>query len=233
MTRRIPPQALAGIFDKTGQGYLLSLPTLPGWNQQDCGGTCEFAGSFTAPLSGSYAAPCWGGGQGQGATGQPQCESISSQVYWKKDSSTAGWLFLWPWLEDVDWCYYNGTTFSCAPFYGYTDEYTPSGFPGGSMVLSANGSNLSSAVLWAIVQPKKATSYTDPASAPDSFKGAVRAYALTIPPTSSTAFSMTLEWSSGSQITFLGSIFALPTVVNGYLYVPTYNKGVLVFYPSS
>jgi hypothetical protein len=33
------------------------------------------------------------------------------------------------------------------------------------------------------------------------------------------------------QLSFRGSIFALPTVANGYVYVPTYKSGVQVFYP--
>jgi len=51
-------------------------------------------------------------------------------------------------------------------------------------------------------------------------------------------FDVTTLWTSSES--FLGSIFALPTVANGYLYVPvygtstsnSYGSSVLVYYPS-
>src|ERR1022692_4204271 len=179
-------------FDKTGDGYVLNPGSLPGYSSSDCT-NCKFQGAVT------------NGGTCNGAGGSNYCDIISSPVYWNS------YLFLWPRAEDLDGCYWNSGLFSCQPntkTYS-NDDLEPSGFPGGSLVLSANCTNC-------------------------TLSGAKRkAYSLlTPPPQSGTTPNFTVDEIWASPI-FLGSIFAQPTVVNGSVYVPRYGLGVEVFYPTN
>jgi hypothetical protein len=221
------------VLDKQGQGYVLPASSLGGYSTPDCGGACEFFGSMTSPIySNPSPTQCYGGGEGTDVNSEPLCHSVSSQIWWD------GTLLIWPRYEDVDWCYYTtGASFTCAPSQASNSTYSPSGFPGGSMSLSANSSNTINdyTFLWAILVPTGAPSFTDPGTDTAQFAGAARAYQLVTAPTSS-GFSMNQTWSTEDLVDFNGfttSVFALPTVVNGYLYVPTYDQGVLVFYPNS
>jgi len=208
-------------FDKSGQGYVLNPNGgLAGYNSSDCSG-CEFAGSLTSPASG-FSGPCYGG---LGNADNAPCDSVFSQVYWNS------YLFLWPRSEDFDWCYWSSPAFVCDPQTGRLDDdnLTPSGFPGGSLTLSANGTTLSTAILWGILNPNAAKPYEEPDKAPADFSGHLRAYELVTPPSSSTAFVADKLWTSSDQ--WLGSVFALPIVANGSVYVPTYDNGVVVYHP--
>lgn len=182
----------------------------------------KFEGSLTANINPGIVQPC-----GNGAV---TCDSIGSAVYWNSN------LFVWPQLEDVDWCPWNSTTglFSCTPVVGSVpnDDVSPSGFPGGMLSLSANcrsGTNCTEptadAVLWAIADPTGAKAYVEPDTDASHFRAKLKAYSLTQLP------DFELLYVSTTQ--FLGSIFAPPTVVNGMVYVPTYDSGVLVFYPTT
>ena len=54
----------------------------------------------------------------------------------------------------------------------------------------------------------------------------------TAPPTSGLPdqdFAVAQLWQNPEAGYYQGSIFALPTVVNGRIYVPTFNGGVLVY----
>jgi hypothetical protein len=207
-------------FDKTGRGYVLNPGSLPGYSTSDCTG-CKFEGSLTAP-----GTTCNDG------TGGGPCDSISSPVYWNS------WLFVWPRGEDLDWCYWDSGLFSCQPnTVTYSnDGLEPSGFPGGSMVLSAacTGTDCtlsnSYAILWAIATKSTAVPYVEPDTDPGDFQAKLKAYSLLAAPpqTGTPNFSVDEIWSSPA---FLGSIFAQPTVINGSVYVPTYDKGVEVFFP--
>jgi hypothetical protein len=204
-------------FDKTGKGYVLNPGSLPGYSTSDCT-DCKFEGSLTATST-----TCNGPG--------PQCDPISSPVYWNS------WLFVWPRGEDLDWCYWDSGLFSCQPNkVSYSDDgLEPSGFPGGSLVVSANctagcalsGSN---AILWGIATKSTAVPYVEPDTDPGDFQAKLKAYWLeTNPPLGGTPNFLVEEiWSSPA---FLGSIFAQPTIINGRAYVPTYDNGVEVFYP--
>lgn len=222
--------------DKSGQCYVLpsSPSSLPGYAYPDCTG-CEFAGSQTALSYPGYS-QCYG--NTSPPTGYVACDSISSMVYYY------GYLFLWPYGEDVDWCYWNSGTFSCNPHHAAdpTDDLSPSGFPGGSLTLSLNQTSSPSTtvlentgVLWATINPTSAKPYEEPDTATGDFTGVVRAYGLTAAPPQSGNPNFTVDtlWTSPP---YLGSIFALPTVANGYLYVPAYGSAkygsaVLVYYP--
>jgi hypothetical protein len=211
-------------FDKSGQGYALnpnpSTGGLTGYNATDCTPNCEFAGSQTSPAYG-FGGPCYGG---LGTSGTP-CDSVFSQVYWD------GYLFLWPRLEDFDWCYWSSGVFVCDPQKGLLDDdnLTPSGFPGGTLTLSASGTTLSSAILWGILNPNGAGPYQEPDTAPANFSGHLRAYGLETAPSSGNSFQVNKLWTSQDQ--WLASVFALPIVANGFVYVPTYDSGVLVYHP--
>ena len=207
-------------FDKTGEGYVLNPGSLPGYSSSDCT-NCKFQGAAT------------NGGTCNGAGGSNYCDIISSPVYWNS------YLFLWPRAEDLDGCYWNSGLFSCQPntkTYS-NDDLEPSGFPGGSLVLSANCTNCtlsgSNAILWGIATSKAAVPYMEPDAAPDNFSAKLKAYSLlTPPPQSGTTPNFTVDEIWASPI-FLGSIFAQPTVVNGSVYVPRYGLGVEVFYPTN
>ena len=219
---------------KAGTGFVLPQSGLPGYSsgsQPDCT-SCEFAGSLTSPLSSSFTSAC----NGFGNTPTPICDSVSSLVYWQ------GNLWIWPYGEDVDWCAWSSTTFSCDPTSGIEDDgiYTPSGFPGGSMTMSLNQADpnghplYDTAILWAIVSPGTAKAYQQPDASPNDYKGIIKAYwpksgpgTVTGPPN----FDMPILWYTSTSL-FHTSIFALPTVVNGRVYVPTYDQGVLEFFPN-
>ncbi len=209
-------------FDKSGTGYVMSPLSLPGYTNLDCGTNCKFEGSLTASII---------PGVDVCGNGDTPCDSIGSAVYWN------AYLFVWPQLEDVDWCPWEGALFSCTPVQGSVpnDEVSPSGFPGGMLSLSANCTNCdissADAVLWAIADPTHAKAYVEPDTDSTDFHAELKAYGLKSLPT--TGDFVQLFTTSTSTTPFLGSIFAPPTVANGMVYVPTYDSGVLVFYPSA
>jgi hypothetical protein len=213
-------------FDKSGQGYALnsnpSTGGLTGYNTTDCTPSCEFAGSLTSPASG-FSGPCYGG---LGNANNLPCDSVFSQVYFD------GYLFLWPRLEDFDWCYPSSGTFVCDPQTGKLDDdnLSPSGFPGGTLTLSSSsGTDLSTAILWGVLNPNGANPYVEPDAAPANFAGHLRAYQLVTAPSAGTAFDVTKLWTSVDK--WLASVFALPIVANGSVHVPTYDNGVVVYHP--
>jgi hypothetical protein len=73
----------------------------------------------------------------------------------------------------VDWCYATSSAFSCTPKKtgNGTSIYTPSGFPGGSLAISADSASSfdGSQILWAILTTGSAGPYQDlrePAQSP-------------------------------------------------------------------
>jgi hypothetical protein len=219
--------------DKSGQCYVLAPnpSSLTGYSSPDCTG-CEFSGSMTSPIANGVGT-CYQGGEGS----LIPCDSISSMVYYN------GNLFIWPFNEDLDWCTWDSTAFSCSPSASSNDELSPAGFPGGMMTLSLNVGCLSleedpctsplnaTGVLWSIMDVPGAPPYTEPDTDSSYFPGYIRAYGL-----DATNQTVSELWTSSEN--FLISIFALPTVSNGYLYVPTYGSttygaSVLVYYPPS
>ncbi|MGA2591023.1 MAG: hypothetical protein ABSH32_13980 [Bryobacteraceae bacterium] len=198
------------IFDKTGQGYVLNPTSLGGFTSTDSGAVGEFQGSLT------NGGTCNGSGTG--------CDEITSQVYWN------GYLFLWPWNEDVDWCLWNGSNnFQCYPNnQNGGNGIFPVGFPGGTLALSSNGDNQSTAILWGIVLKNTAAPFIDPGTDLASYSGYLFAYQLQTAPTMSGAGSLVELWNSSAD-TWTAGIFAMPTVVNGRVYVPTYDQGVIVY----
>jgi hypothetical protein len=192
------------VFDKTGQGYVLNPASLGGYNSGDTGALGEFSASLTA----GETSPC----DGTGST----CDIVYSQVYWN------GNLFVWPWHEDADWCVWNtgSTSFVCSPSATKTTDVFPVGFPGGTLALSSNGT--STPVLWAIFTARTATAaYTDPGTQIANWAGFLIAYQL------SAGGLEPLWWSKNDS--WAASIFAIPTVVNGRVYVPTYDHGMVVY----
>jgi len=169
-----------------------------------------------------------------------------------------GYLFMWPYNEDFDWCYWDSTAsdFQCNPHSRVirSDDLAPAGFPGGSLTLTLNKNctsnpscltgppgQPSTGVLWAIAMPSGAPSCTDPATDTGAFQAEITAYGLNeAPPISgqNPNFDVTTLWTSTESI--LGSIFALPTIANGYLYAPiygtntanSYGSSVLIYYPT-
>lgn len=204
------------IFDKTGKGYVLNPLNLGGIRSGDTGALGEFtSASLTA------GGTCDGGANG----GSTACDEITSQVFWT-DSAGNSYLFVWPWNENVDWCLWNSSnnTFQC-----YASNQNPVGFPGGTLVLSSNGNDISTAVLWAITLPSTAQAFVNPDTQQlASYDGILHAYKLVTPPTMSQAGTLTELWNSSAD-TWVASKFAMPAVVNGRIYVPTYSQGVIVY----
>jgi len=161
---------------------------------------------MTSPLIPST--PACNGGKPPGSGG---CDSVSSQVYWN------GNLWIWPWAEDVDWCSWSSPAFSCDPINTDLDHdnYSPSGFPGGSITLSVNPSDSNplydTGLIWAIVTPTQAANYTRPDSSPDDYKGVIKVYWTKVAPGGSGTpdFTMPLIWHASPE-SFHTSIFALP-----------------------
>jgi hypothetical protein len=180
-----------------------------------------------------------------------QCNMITSQVYWHDNSSEADYLFVFPTNEDVDWCYWNSGignngNFVCTPDSTHiaTDHLSPVGSPGGSLVLSLNAnatSPLDSAVLWVLAFNQSAPNqpYVDPGTCRSSgcFTGYLRAYGTTTgeePPGGGHSgsypdFSIDYIWENTSDTAWTGSPLSQITLINGRLYVPTYDSGVRVY----
>jgi hypothetical protein len=78
----------------------------------------------------------------------------------------------------------------------------PPDYPGGSIAVTSNGTTPGSGIVWAIATWRRAWRRSRPAPAP-----------------------YTLTWSSPDE--FTASSSALPTVVNGNAYIPTYDRGIL------
>ncbi len=201
-------------FDKTGKGYVLNPASLGGFNAGDTGAVSEFTGgSLTAGGS------C-DGGAGNGSTA---CDEITSQVSWTGSSGNT-YLFVWPWNEDVDWCLWDtsATNFAC-----YARNTKQAGFPGGTLALSSNGTDMTSAILWAIVLPDTAIAFENYDGDQANYSGYLYALQLKTAPTSSTKGTFAKLWSSTDS--WVASKFAIPTIANGRVYVPTYNKGVITY----
>jgi hypothetical protein len=72
-------------------------------------------GTDLSPLctgTGCLASPCLGNGSTET---QPPCHMVSSEIYWDLGDGANRYLFLYPYEEDVDWCYWDAAvpTFVC------------------------------------------------------------------------------------------------------------------------
>ena len=237
-------------FGKDGTGYALDTGSLGGFS----GGTTadnavgEFYGSTSSPLcvpgsgctpanpnsnNSGYNYPCAGSAAGSNPPyTNGQCDMITSQVYWHYAANGGqDYLFVFPTNEDLVWCYWDSTlgangNFSCTPDATADpgDHLSPVGHPGGSMVLALdNGatSPLDSAVLWVLAfeQGVHNQPYIDPGTCRSygCLHGYLRAYALSG------------DNGDNDADLWTGSPLSQITVINGRLYVPTYDSGVRVY----
>jgi hypothetical protein len=205
-------------FDKTGQGYAPALGSFGGFASGDPNAN-EFPGSTKA------GGTCDGTNQ----DASRYCHQIVSEAYWQDSAGDAG-LFLMPRLEDIDGCLWNGSTFVCVPttVSDPSEGIKPAGGPGGTLAVTANAvasPNLPTAILWALFPGKVAGAEMDPAVA--TYPGYLGAYSMAV---SAGAYSFSPKWESwnDSSLTWKAAPMDPPTIVNGRVYMPTYDSGVYV-----
>ncbi len=223
-------KALVVTFDKTGQGYVLYQSALGGYLSGDTGAESKFIGAYsgsggscdgTSPYS-NYGTPPTGKTKG--------CDSTHHLAFYNNT------LFHWPTHEDPDMCAWSttaGTGFVCYPAISLSGGVFPVGAPGGILAVTADpGHPTANPVLWAIITGQNNLGGAIP-SYTGYGRGYLYAYSATLP-TTSAAGSLSLLYntptSGSSTDKWLASPFAVPTVVNGKVYVPTYDSGVVVYY---
>jgi hypothetical protein len=149
--------------------------------------------------------------------------------------------------------------FVCTPYVptDSSDGLAPSGHPGGSLVLTLNNTAstpINTAILWSLSFEKNSVNvaYVDPGSCVTygCFQGHLRAYALggytatgtctsgtpgTTPPPGPPPcgtypnFSVYKLWDNTDYTSWQGSPISQITVINGRVYVPTFNSGIRVY----
>jgi hypothetical protein len=184
------PQRLLVTVDKVGYGYVLDQANLGGYSTPTSPGSY-----FTA-----VGALC--------TSNQQICHEVHSVVHWN------GKLFVWPWQENLRVYSFGSGAFTHQKNIGYD-----SGYPGGSMAISSNGST--NGILWAVTT-HPSTSSTPP------FLGTLWAYNASAP------YNCLWNSSTGTACTqkddtWHAAVFATPTVVNGRVYVPSWDGAVLIY----
>jgi len=136
------------------------------------------------------------------------CHEAHGAAYWN------GTLFLWPWQENLRMYTFSNGIFSYKVSAGYN-----SGYPGGSLAISSDEST--NGILWAVTTHPGTSSSTP-------FLGTLWAYNASSP------FNCLWNSSTGTACTQIddtwhAAVFAEPTVVNGRVYVPTWDGTLLVY----
>ncbi|HLY18198.1 MAG TPA: hypothetical protein VKR61_13290 [Bryobacteraceae bacterium] len=177
-------------IDKVGYGYVLDQTNL---------------GGYSTPASpGSYFTAV-----GNLCTSNTQiCHEVHGAAYW------SNMLFVWPWQENLRVYAFSNGAFRHKSSAGYL-----SGYPGGSLAISSNGT--ANGILWAV------TTHPGKSSTPPAL-GTLWAYSATSP------FNCLWNSSTGTACghtddTWHAAVFATPTVVNGRVYVPTWDGNLLVY----
>ncbi len=206
---------------KRGDGYVLQQAYLGQITTNDEYAVNRFLLSQGAAASGSNPT-CT-------ALDGTECDEPRTPAYWRPYNSEGplpSVLVVWPWFEDLSsfqWQQNAGT----APQYNFAlistagDVFTnlnkKAGYPGGTLALSFNPDDTSGdAVVWAVVSPPDAT-------APCPCAGYLLAYSLT----PAGALSSSRIWPSfplpATGYEFEAAPYAIPTAVNGKVYVPTFG----------
>jgi hypothetical protein len=212
------PQATSSYLvasGKAGQTYLLQTSNLGGYTSapyQSFFGAVSSA-PCTVPFPVYPQTPLYGGIVPTGGG----CAEIHNPAYWTIDSSS-GFYFVWGFSDVLRGYFFNGTNFETSassavpPIAG-----TNSSQGGGALAVSANGSNLSSAILWGVTSDGFA-------STGDFRLGALTAYQLY---SEQGTYQIAGIYNSGSQTgqTFHTQRYVVPLVNNGKVYVTTVLNG--------
>ena len=176
-----------------------------------------------------------------GLTTQQQCDEVRSVAYWKPSNMPTGttppggFLVAWPWSESLSSYQWSYVTTSSQYYFFHASTMrtnpwgtTPAVFPGGTLAMTVNvaertcGSS-AAAVVWATAGPNP-----NPPGSCGIFNGRnctgyLAAYKLDVGSTC-TSGALTQIWPSSLPATpdFLKAPYAIPTIVNGRAYVPTY-----------
>jgi hypothetical protein len=150
-----------------------------------------------------------------------ECDEPRTPAYWRPYNSEGylpSVLVVWPWLENLtsfQWQQNAGT--SSQYNFALIDQLTsnpvgsPTGYPGGTLALTFNPDDSSgNAVVWAVV------------TSPTNDLGYLLAYSLT----PAGVLSSNPIWPTSLTLPtaqFAVAPYAIPTAVNGKVYVPTYG----------
>jgi hypothetical protein len=200
---------------KAGQTYLLQTSNLGGYTSTPY--QSFFGAASTAPCAVPFPVypqtPLYGGIVPTGGG----CAEIHNPAYWTINSTT-GFYFVWGFGDVLRGYYFNGTTFDTAanspvpPIAG-----TNASQGGGALAVSANGSNLSTAILWGVT--------SDGFSSSGAFlDGALTAHQLY---SGKGTYEISGIYNSESQTgeTFHAQRYVVPLVNNGKVYVSTVLNG--------
>lgn len=220
---------LVATMDKSGEGYVLFRTGLGGYLSGDTGVQSKFNGAS----SGANTA-CVGtsSNSNYGLSTPHGCDSTHNIAFYNNT------LFHWPFHEDHDMCAWNtgtGVGFVCYPAHSLSTGVFPVGWPGGMIAVTADPTHpTANPVMWAIITGASNSGGAIPTFA-NNGRGYLYAYSATLPVASpATAGSFGLLYNTPTSGTstdkWLASPFAVPTVVNGKVYVPTYDSGVVVYY---
>jgi hypothetical protein len=150
------------------------------------------------------------------------------------NSGVGGFLVAWPWSESLS--SYQWVSSGPPPQYNFVKDYTMSSnpwssltlFPGGTLAMTVNVSegscgDTAAAVVWATASPTPGSGSCGPLDARNC-TGYLVAYKLD-PGSPCTSGTLSYIWSATLPSTpdFEKAPYAIPTVVNGKAYVPTYG----------
>ena len=200
---------------KAGQTYLLQTANLGGYTSAPY--QSFFGAVSTAPCTVPFPVypqtPLYGGIVPTGGG----CAEIHNPAYWTINSST-GFYFVWGFGDVLRGYFFNGTNFETSP----TSAVPPiagrsASQGGGALAVSANGSDLSSAILWGVTSDGFASSGA-------FLQGALTAHQLY---SKQGTYEIAGIYNSGSQTgqTFHAQRYVVPLVNNGKVYVSTVMKG--------
>jgi hypothetical protein len=176
-------QGLLVVLDKAGNLFLLSQSSLGGFNSPD-DAVQEFLATSTTVCPQLDTHPT------------AHCHEPHSLVFWNNQ------LYMWPLNSPLRVLQFSNGLFESVMHAG-----SNSGYPGGMLSLSSNGT--SNGILWALTSLSTRT---------QERPGALTAIDAT---------TLSTLWTSTDAMAF--STFAEATVANGRVYVPTSSSGLLVY----
>jgi hypothetical protein len=202
---------------KAGQTYLLQTSNLGGYTSTPY--QSFFGAQSSAPCVVPFPVypqtPLYGGIVPTGGG----CAEIHNPAYWNVTSGT-GFYFVWGFSDVLRGYFFNGATFETSassavpPIAG-----TTASLGGGALAVSANGSNLSTAICWGVTSNGFAN-----ASSGDFQDGALTAHQLY---SSTGSYEIKGIYNSDTQTgqTFHAQRYVVPLVNNGKVYVSTVLNG--------
>ncbi len=195
---------LAVTMDKQGNAYVMKQSSPGGYNSTSDQNTGSFQGNGALCTTANYQV----------------CHEPHAMGLFNSQT-----LFVWPWFEKLAKFTYSAGNFG-TPTTATSPGYDWSGYPGGMVSVTSNGTT--NAIVWAVVTTQSGNNPALHNAA--GYLVAVKASDLSCLWSSNQVSSDVVPSCPQHQADdFHVASFASPIVIKGRAYVPTYNKGILVY----